>query len=50
MTMRCARNQFSRCRLRYLRLVLENIAEYRISHITDLLPWNLAAKLEPISW
>ena len=34
----------------YLRLVLENIAEYRISHITDLLPWNLAAKLEPISW
>ena len=33
----------------YLRVVLEKIADYPISHIADLLPWNLVAKLEPIS-
>jgi transposase len=33
----------------YLRVVLETIADYPISHIAELLPWNLAAKLEPIS-
>jgi hypothetical protein len=33
----------------YLRRVLENIADYPISHIADMLPWNLAATLEPIS-
>ena len=33
----------------YLRLVLENIADHPISRIADLLPWNLAAKLEPVS-
>jgi transposase len=32
----------------YLRLVLQNIADQPISRIVDLLPWNLAAKLEPI--
>jgi hypothetical protein len=30
-------------------LVLQTIADYPISHIADQLPWNLAAKLEPIS-
>ena len=33
----------------YLRMVLENIADHPISRIADLLPWNLAAKLEPVS-
>jgi transposase len=33
----------------YLRLVLENIADHPISRIADLLPWNLAAKLQPVS-
>ena len=33
----------------YLRVVLENIAEHRISRIADLLPWNLATRLQPIS-
>jgi transposase len=33
----------------YLRLVLQNIADHPISRIVDLLPWNLAAKLEPVS-
>ena len=33
----------------YLRLVLKNIADHPITRIADLLPWNLAAKLEPVS-
>ena len=33
----------------YLRLVLQNIADHPISRIVDLLPWNLAAKLQPVS-
>jgi transposase len=33
----------------YLRVVLENIADHPISQIVDLLPWNLAAKPEPVS-
>lgn len=33
----------------YLRLVLQNIADHPISRIIDLLPWNLTAKLEPVS-
>jgi hypothetical protein len=32
-----------------LRVTLERIAEHPIRRIADLLPWNLAAKLEPIS-
>jgi transposase len=32
----------------YLRTVLENIADHPITRIADLLPWNLAAKLEPV--
>jgi len=32
----------------YLRVALERIADHPISHIADLLPWNLATKLEPV--
>jgi len=29
----------------YLRTVLERIADHPVSHIQDLLPWNVAASL-----
>src|ERR1700758_561726 len=32
----------------YLRLVLENIADHPINCISELLPWHLATKLQPI--
>jgi hypothetical protein len=31
-----------------LRLVLEHIADHPVSRISELLPWNIGAKINPI--
>ena len=33
------------CRADYLRFVIERIADYRISELDDLLPWNVADQI-----
>lgn len=35
--------------LAYLRHVLTNIADYPINKVGDMLPWNVAGQLRPLS-